>query len=296
MKKRILPIFLFLIIICNFYVYSKAEFNINVGDEFRYEVLKWNWEAISGSNSSSFQGFRIDDLLFSEGDEFLIKVLNMDDNFTADYRIEKDGFTADHHTSAFGVYINMLLIIGAPTIWFVPNLPFNETRIQEGPNLDDTFYPFFDKEVFELFDRRANSTYISSRMSATYRNNTDIQITYETKKGHLLYEQYLNYGIKYTAENYTFDGIYESNLLYSIDEITGVLHGFRMACREHGLLNGTNFDLKSEGHLELKDYNMPKFDLGSYAGLPGFTFLIVPVTLAVVIVSKFIFNKKQIKQ
>ena len=98
MLKRVFSIPLIVIVFCSFTLNSKAEFNINVGDEFQYNVQYWNWEAIIGSNSSSFQGFTIDNHLFNEGDDFLIEVINMDDNFTADYRIIKDGYSIDRHT------------------------------------------------------------------------------------------------------------------------------------------------------------------------------------------------------
>lgn len=296
MQKKVLLIPL-MIFLCSCAFNTKAIFNISVGDEFQYDVKKWNWEAISGSNSSSAHGFTIDNHHFDEGEDFLIKVLAMEDNFSASYRIKKDEYSIDKDTSGFGAYLYLLMIVQAPTGYVLPHHPWNETRIQQGPLLEMILHPFYDTDSsnFDYFEQTANSSYISSQMTATWRNYSDLQITYEEKKDKIFIERYANYDYQYNNENYTYDSTTIYNILFSIKLSTGVLQGFRFRCSQIGLLNGTNFEFNSELHLELKGYNLPNFSLGEYAGLPGFSFYFVPITLMILGMLRFLIKKRRNK-
>jgi hypothetical protein len=297
MRKKIFLVPILLLFFCKFTSFTKAEFNVNIGDEYHYDVIKWNWQAISGPNSSAAYGFRIDDHLFAEGEDFLVKVLDTPDNHSAAWRIEKDGYSEDHSSSDFGVYINIILLVYSTAGWFLPNLPFNETRILEGRELGYYLFPFHDikDNYWDYFERRANATYISSLITATSRNYSDIQITFNEKKNNYIFEQYINYDYASTYENISIDFTSESYFLLSVDKSTGVLQGFRAECREFGIYDGAEFDLQSENHIEIKDYNLPKFNLGEYAGLPSYSIYITPLSMLILVTIKLFLKRRRNK-
>ncbi|TET28572.1 MAG: hypothetical protein E3J70_09430 [Candidatus Heimdallarchaeota archaeon] len=297
MQRRVFLIPFIVVILCSFTLNSKAEFNISVGDEFQYDVKTCNWSATIGPNSSSAQGFRIYNNHYNEGEDFTVKVIEKPDNNTAIVRFEKDGYISEHRRSAFGSWIYLLFMLQSPGFYVLPSTEWNETLLQQGPNIAFVVYPFFDstESFWDQYEDQANSTYISSLMTATHRNYTDIQITYEEKKGNVFIERYMKYDYQSSYENTNFEVTSESNVLLSIELSTGVLQGLRILCHEVGDNNGTSFTLSSDFLVEIKDYNMPKFDLGDYAGLPGFTFYFVPLTLMLLVMTRFLIKKRRKK-
>ncbi len=289
--KKVLKIALPLLVVGLFLSasFAKANFGVNVGDIFTFDVIANERSVTLGANSATADGYEIDGHAFAAGTSVEIEVLEFDDSFinTTIYEIRSGSYYENDTSSTFAFQFSGILTIVFPiliTYLYLDEALWNQTEAEELASLG--INPFVEPETatWDLFkDFAAELQTGTSLISDPALQNLTLNAEYTDSVSEFLFEAY--FGGHYTdtfsngthsfIQDYTIDHHFQ----FAINKANGVVKGHRIVGTLSGNTNGTVLEMDYDNHVELAGYNLPKLQFGG-GFIPGFEWFIALPAIA----------------
>ena len=292
--------------------YTRAAFQVAVGQEFNYDVLLCEQDLELGLNNKKLQGFLIDGVHFDQGTSVKTTVTTVSST-NVDFLLASGSVSETVANSMLGaslvnIFSSLHFIFLIPAYCNFNDWPTILTE-SEG-NLG--IYPFIDTDTstwddyVELADDFSNDL-ICTEPEFARLNSEGITINSDT-------EFYLEVFVEGTFNDFVEDGeetfhviaeiIHHWQFIYNKDN--GVLKGQRLQGIIDGTTNGSKLVVEYNRQVEIQGYNLPDYtftsDDESFATITvpfigtfkvGIT---LPITLFIstLTISYFIFKKKKL--
>jgi hypothetical protein len=264
--KKILKVVLPLFIIGLFLSVTmvKGTFDVEVGDEFDYDVIAANQSVTVGTNSGSGSGYIVDGLQFAEGTTITTNVTNV--GGVVDYDLIAGAAVESSSSSNLDLAFLTAFQLLFPLVYmqaFAELDAWNQTAADEVPGF--IIVPFIQNDtVWQDYIDLATDTHASATTNATQTMLLDA--AYQDATDEFYFEMYFGGTLdsNFTASTgiYFLDVEIEHHYQFAYTKSTGVLLGMRMQFDITGTSNGTDLDISLDGKVEQVGYNLPAYEIG----------------------------------
>jgi len=266
--KIFFPIFFIAILLGTTTV--KGDYNVAVGNTFKYDVVKSSWDITFGTNTSKGTGFNFKGVKYPVGTQFTVEVTAVSPTSSVDWDMTVGTETESGSNNLFDI-IGIAFSLFLPVI-FAGGLSgsWNQTKIDLGPYIFELF--FVEPVSFsDFFYELSNETYVTESMSDTNFEFNNVYGAFDNSSTIAIFEWHFD--ISYTNTDANFGGIYTFKLAF--DKNTGQVKGQYFTFDYAGTVDGETFNYKFTQLVEDENYNMPGVGF-----IPGFEwFVTLPVLI-----------------
>jgi len=261
-----------------------ATFGVVISDTFTYDCVTSERSVVWGTNSSSSEGYSLEDHNFAVGTSVSVEVVNLISDSVA-YTVSKDGYEEGYFSDAttmmstlmfeYSLYLQVMKS-------HIRNNGWNQALWDKPPrhHLDEAFIEIDSSTWSEFADFLDSLTEFHSTITPT--NGLTMDTVYINDDTTFACELHL-FGIlnatytPFTSPaipwlDYSDDFDYKCKLAY--DKSTGALLGMHLYGSMTGISNGTNYEFTIDSHFEQEVYNLPSTINTSTGGFSGYNIAI----------------------